>query len=156
MLPPKIPVISKSASNKNCLELNLLQKNQWAQCLPHPGLKLGGYKHLCFWNVTMLWNEKIHFRAECCENYRLQQKILQIKVVQIKFPTKKLTGAYVYLLPGVKLGDLKDYHVWNITMYWNWKKTSSSTPGGDRQMYPPTDFFVGLILNSFCLKHFSI
>ncbi len=44
--------------------------------LSTPGVELGGYKDLRFWNIIMHWNEKVHFRAECYKEYRLYRKML--------------------------------------------------------------------------------
>ncbi len=60
------------------------------------GMGLGGSKDLCFWNIIMHWNEKVHFRAERCKKYWLYQKMLQTKVHRIKFATKTV-DAYLYL-----------------------------------------------------------
>ncbi len=55
----------------------------------------------------------IHFKAESFEKYGLFGKKLEVKVFRIKFSTKKLVGAYVYLPPRVELRGSKDWYDWN-------------------------------------------
>ncbi len=50
--------------------------------------------------------------------------MLQLKVVQNKFPTKKSSRHVSLSPPGVELGGSKDGHFLNIIMYWNGKVDS--------------------------------
>ncbi len=77
-----ISLISKNASNKSCTELNFLQETQCTRISIYPWVELEGSKDFRFWNIIMCWNEKVHFRAKRCKNYRLYWKMLQTKVAQ--------------------------------------------------------------------------
>ncbi len=62
--------------------------------------------------------------AECCENYQLYQKIVQIKVVENWISYEKGNGGTCLPPPGVELEGLKDCRLWNIIIYWNGKVDS--------------------------------
>ncbi len=61
----KIPIIRKKASSKSCLELNSLQKSQWAPMFTYTQSGARGLM------VEILYCTKtanyIHFMAQCCE-----------------------------------------------------------------------------------------
>ncbi len=56
---PKIPILSKNDSNKNCSELNFLQKHGGCVSLSPTGVKLGVFKDCTCFNIKMYWNRKI-------------------------------------------------------------------------------------------------
>ncbi len=68
----------------------------------------------------------IQFRAECCENYPLYQKIVQIKVVQNRILYKKGRERTCLFPPGVELEGSKDSYVSNIILYRSGKEDSLS------------------------------
>ncbi len=77
-----LPIISKNSSNEICTELNFQQKLSGRISLSTSGVELVGSKDSHFWNIIMHGNEKVHFRAECRQEYRLYGKMLETKVAQ--------------------------------------------------------------------------
>ncbi len=63
----------------------------------------------------------MHFRTERCQNYRLHQKIVQIKIVENEISYKEVSGCAYLPTPGVQLRAFKNRHVSNILLYWNGK-----------------------------------
>ncbi len=91
-------------------------------CLSLLGVELGVSKDRVFEILECTEMGKwIHFRAQCCQNYWLYQKIIQIKVVENWISYKKVSGDTCLSLPAVELGDSKDWYVSNIILYWNGK-----------------------------------
>ncbi len=56
---PKIPVISKNASNKSCSKLSFLQKTLQAHMSISPKSGARGSKDCHVWNIIMYWNGKV-------------------------------------------------------------------------------------------------
>ncbi len=59
----------------------------------------------------------MHFKAERCRNYRLYQKIVQIKIDENEISYKKVSGHVHLPSTGVQLGASKDRYVSNILLY---------------------------------------
>ncbi len=79
---PKLSIILKNVSNKNCIKLNFQQNTQWAHVFISPRSGAMGYQRFAIFEI-MHWSKKIgSFRAECCQKYRSYRKLLQSKVVQ--------------------------------------------------------------------------
>ncbi len=63
-----------------------------------PRMELGDSKDLCFWNIIMRRNEKVHFQARNCKNTDYIEKCFKQRLPRIKFPKKNSVDAYLYLL----------------------------------------------------------
>ncbi len=70
------------------------------------------------WYVSKYYTEiwkYVHFLTERCQNYRLYQKIVQIKVVENCILYKKVIGGASLSPPGVELVGSKDWYVSNLS-----------------------------------------
>ncbi len=67
----KIPIISKNASNKNCSELNFLQKTQWKHISIFLGIGPRGLQRLPFLKYDLL-----EWEAGKCTDYIRLTKIV--------------------------------------------------------------------------------
>ncbi len=77
---PKVPIVLKNASNKNCTKFNFQQKTQGAQVFISP--RSGARGHQRFAIFKMHWNGKLGtFRAGYCQKYRFYRK-MQTKIVE--------------------------------------------------------------------------
>ncbi len=72
---PKVPILLKNASNKNCRKLNFVQKTLYRH--KSSSLREWSWRHQKFAIFEMHWNGKLgSLRAECCQKYRLYRKML--------------------------------------------------------------------------------
>ncbi len=94
----KIQIISKTAWNKSCAELNFLTKSHRTHISIYPKSGARGSKDLHFWNIIMRWTEKVPFMAERLKNTVYIKKCFKQKLRKIKFPQKNSVNVYLYLL----------------------------------------------------------
>ncbi len=78
---------------------NLIFYKKLYECISvsTPGVKLGGYKGLRFWNIIMLWNEKFSLEQNTAKNIDYIEKCVMQKLHRIKFAAKNSMDAYVNL-----------------------------------------------------------
>ncbi len=90
---PKSPIISNNCSNKNCWELNFVQKVSGRTFLSPSGMKVGDRKIDLFQIFIVLkWETSFIFGMSAAKITDYIKKLFKIK-----FRTKKSSGAYVYL-----------------------------------------------------------
>ncbi len=134
--------------------MNFIQKIQWTHISISPlewswgARKIDMFQILCSTEME----KKIRFWAKGCRNYRLYQKIVQIKIVQNWISHKKVSGRVCLSLPSVAKGlqrliCLKYHNVlkWETLFQYNIIfetyhsiESPSSTPGRDWHVHPLT------------------
>ncbi len=72
-------------------------KNSLDVYLSPPGVELGVSKDCHFWNIIMYWNGKLESLMNCTNITYYIKKSFKQKLFRIKFPTKDLLDAYLYL-----------------------------------------------------------
>ncbi len=70
---------------------------------------------------AMEWEGRFAVRLKATKNTEDFKKCFKEKLFRIKFPTKNSLNAYLLSPSEVELGSSKNYHFWNIIMYWNGK-----------------------------------
>ncbi len=94
----KLNIQSKQCKCKSCSELNFLQKSLWA----HKSISLrSGTKGLQKIDIFEIWQcitlRKFILGLNVAKISQYNKKFFKEKWFRIKFPTKKLMDAYVYL-----------------------------------------------------------
>ncbi len=107
---PKLPIISNNGSNKSCWELNLVQKSRWTYMSISARSGARGLERSMYFKYLLHWNGKVVSLSRW-RNYRLYQKIVQIKIIQNEILYKKVTRRICLSPTRVELGGSKDCHL---------------------------------------------
>ncbi len=122
----KLPILSKNASNKPCLEFNFLQKSQGAPMsitFSSGGRRVRRLPCLKYCNMPK-WERRSTSGLNGGKITDYIKKCFKLKLFKIKFLTKVSLRILCLFHPGVELRDSKDGHFWNILMRWNGKMRS--------------------------------
>ncbi len=92
---PKVPIISKNASNKSCPKLISCEKLTGCISLSHPEMKLGDLKHLPFLNDAIEWNSRFTIGWNVPKSTVYIKKYFNQKLSKIKFPIELLLGGRI-------------------------------------------------------------
>ncbi len=87
----------EKGSSKSCLELNFLQKSQWAHMFISHWSGVKELERLILLKYYNVQKQQIRFtlRQNTAKNTDYMEKVFKLKLFRIKFPTKKSVGAYI-------------------------------------------------------------